>query len=73
MIGKLLKKRTLHKLLAQIHCANDYEISQIISAIVRRYSVVYPDQEVLFLSLPINDIAEREQILTSALELLKNA
>ena len=71
MIGALFKKRKLHKLLSKIYRANDYEISQIISAIIRRYSVVYTDQEVLFLSLPVNDIAEREQILTSALELLK--
>lgn len=70
MIAKLIKKRLLAKLLGKIERANDFEISQMIRTIIQRYSKVYPDQEIIFLSLPVNDPEERNRTLASAFELL---
>lgn len=69
MIPKLLKQRSLSNLLGKIERANDLEITQIIRAIIKRYSKIYPDQEVIFLSLPVNDPKERDRTLASAFEL----
>ena len=68
---KSLKQNALHTLLSHIHQADDHEISQIIGAVIQRYSLVYPDQEVIFLSLPVNDLTQREQTLAAALALLR--
>lgn len=68
MIKNLLKQRLLTKLLRKIERANDFEISQIIRAIIQRYSKIYPDQEIIFLSLPVNKSEERKQTLASAFD-----
>ena len=66
----LFKSFSLRIALARILNTNDHEIKQVVHAVIERYSLLYPDQEVTFLSLPVNDLAERQQVLASALELL---
>ena len=53
-----------------IEGANDHAMTQIIQAVIRRYKVVYPDQEVIFLSLPLGAPEERRMILRHAMEAL---
>lgn len=65
------KKRDLPYILNWIKTADDYEISQMILAIVKRYSKVYPDWEVMFLSLP-KDPEERREQLVLMMEMLQN-
>ena len=65
------KKRDLPYILNRIKTADDYEISQMILAIVKRYSKVYPDWEVMFLSLP-KDPEERREQLVLMMEMLQS-
>ena len=53
-----------------IEGANDHAMTQIIQAVIRRYGAVYPDQEIVFLSLPLGAPEERQLILRHALEAL---
>lgn len=46
----------------QIETANDRELSQIVQAVLSRYRVLFPDEEVIFLSLPIHDREERARL-----------
>ena len=62
-IKQLWKKRALNRMLKKIERADDFEVSRMISTIIRRYARVYPDQEVMFLSLPKNDPEERGRTL----------
>ena len=64
-----LKEKYLRDTLMQIEKANDLEINEIIHALIRRYQKVYPGWEVVFLSLPKDDPAERKRILEHALHL----
>lgn len=57
----------MEELLTQIEQADDIGISRIIQAVIRRYGRVYPDHEVVFLSLPINDPEERQLVLRNAM------
>ena len=74
MIFKLFrqwqKRRLFSKLLTAIEQADDTQISQIIHAVIRRYSLVFPDWDVLFLSLP-KDPSQRRLQLEHMLEQLK--
>ena len=60
----------MEELLAQIERADDIQISRIIQAVIRRYSTVYPDHEVVFLSLPTNDPKERQMVLRNAMMMM---
>ena len=53
-----------------IEQADDRTMTRIIQAVIRRYGAVYPDQEVVFLSLPLGAPEERQMILRHALEAL---
>lgn len=57
--------------LSRILSADDAEISEIITAVIRRYGIVYPETEVVFLSLPKYDVPERKRIIESALKMLE--
>ena len=46
----------------QIEKSNDRELSRIVQAVLSRYRVLYPDEEVIFLSLPIHDREERAKL-----------
>ena len=54
----------------EIERADDHTITRIIQAVIRRYGAVYPDQEIVFLSLPLGVPEERRMILRHALEAL---
>ena len=58
-------------ILAKISTADSSELSQITQAVVARYGVLFPDDEVFFLSLPIEDQAERAAILRQAADMIE--
>lgn len=70
MIRKYIRRALFQKLLSSVHHADDYEISQIISAVIQRYSHIYSDQQVMFLSLPLDDLTEQERIINSVIQTL---
>ena len=45
-----------------------YELSEIVLATLERYRVLFPEEEVVFLSLPLDDQEERSAILRQAVE-----
>lgn len=67
---KKMPQPTLDEVLLKIEQADDVEISRIIQAIIHRYKAVYPDWEVLFLSLPLKS-EERAVRLESIIQQLK--
>lgn len=60
----------MEELLEQIEQADDIGISRIIQAVIRRYGRVYPEHEVVFLSLPTSVPEERQTVLQNALTML---
>ena len=74
MIFKFFRQRQKLKnflnVLATIEQADDTQISQIIRAVIRRYGLVFPDWDVLFLSVP-KDPSQRRLQLEHMLEQLK--
>lgn len=60
----------MRDLIERIEQADDRTISRIIQAVIRRYGKLYPDQEIVFLSLPVGEQEERLQVLRHALEAL---
>ena len=52
----------LRDVLTFIAQADDLEINEIIDALTARYKAVYPDWEVAFLSMPLNDPERRRAI-----------
>ena len=63
-------KPDLQDILLQIEQADDAQISQIIQAVVRRYKAVFPDWEVIFLSLPLQP-EQRAAVLEETIAQLK--
>ena len=59
---------SLDQVLTFIHQADDTQINEIIQAVVKRYARVFPDWEVIFLSLPRNNPAKRREMIQSALD-----
>ena len=55
-----------------IRQANDHQISQIVSAVINRFAEIRPDEEVMFLTLPKNDIEECEQVIMGVLGILRS-
>ena len=51
-----------------ITSARDYELSEIVRVTLERYRVLFPEEEVVFLSLPLDDQEERSAILRQAVE-----
>lgn len=66
----LRREIPLKNILKQIEAADDIEINQIIDAVTRRYLTVFPDEEILFLSVP-RDPEKRNAQLALMLEQLK--
>lgn len=71
-IPSIQSEKKLYHILAGIEQADDFEINEIINAVIRRYQAVFPDWEVMFLSLPKNDPEERRKALQSIINFLKN-
>ena len=53
----------LNDVIQFIYQADDLEVNAIIDALSQRYKVVYPDWEVAFMALPLNDQSRRNTIL----------
>ena len=60
----------LRDILDFIENAEDFEMSEIVRAAVRRNDWLYPDQETVFLTLPGEDRAQRRRILEATVDLL---
>ena len=45
-------------------------LSEIVQAVIKRYAILHPDWEILFLSLPKHDRKERERILSDVFKIL---
>ena len=54
--------------LSRIAAADSRELSEIVRATLERYRVLFPKEEVVFLSLPLDDQEERSAILRQAVE-----
>ena len=54
--------------LSRIAAADSRELSEIVLATLERYRVLFPEEEVVFLSLPLDDQEERSAILRQAVE-----
>ena len=54
----------------QIRCASPDEMSDIITAVIRRYSEVFPDLDLMVISVPWNDLDEQIRILQNAIHFL---
>ena len=57
----------LYQVIRFIHQADDNEINLIIDALTARYRRLYPDWEVIFAALPLNDMEQRRAMLEQAL------
>ncbi len=57
--------------LSRISAADSQELNAIVRATLERYRVLFPEEEVLFLSLPLDDHEQRVAILRQAVELSK--
>ena len=57
------RKLTLARVIKFIQQADDYQVNEIINTLQDRYRKVYPDWEVVFLSLPKNSPEERKNII----------
>ena len=63
-------KEVLENILERIEQADDFEINEIIQAVIRRYKLVFPDWEIIFLSLPVQS-EERKLLLDQTIDQLK--
>ena len=54
------------EVLSRIAAADSQELSHIVQAVLDRYSALFPEEEVLFLSLPLSNHEERAAILRKA-------
>lgn len=76
MLKQLLQKLrissqpTFDDILQKIEHANDLEINEVIQAVIRRYKSIYPDWEVIFLSLPLQS-EKRALLLEQTIDQLK--
>ena len=50
------------RLIDAIGSADDLEMTEIVQAVIRRYSKVFPSEEVVFLSLPREPIQRKKQL-----------
>ena len=57
-------------ILTRIASASDRELTDIVRAVLARYDTLFPEEEVVFLSLPKHDQQEREAILARFAELV---
>ena len=59
----------LEQVLRAIRQANSSELSSIVRSILARYGELFEEEEVFFLSAPKGDEAERERVMSAALDL----
>ena len=63
----------LLSIIPMIRFADEHELSLIVCALIERYRSLHPDEEVIFLSLPLDVPEEREAILRHAVELFRQS
>ena len=63
--------QTAEKVLERIDCADDIELSEIIQSVIRRYGVLHPDWEVMFLYLPRDDPHARHRCVEETIAFLR--
>ena len=61
----------MENIIKQIEQADELQLNHIISAVIRRYDVLYPDRDGSFLSLS-TDPHLREQELGNIIRLIRN-
>ena len=59
---------TLEDIILFISQADDTQLNEITSALTARYKTLFPDWEVVYLALPLQDLERREQIWELALK-----
>ena len=60
---------SLHAILDYILDADSDQLNQVVQAIIDRYTLIAPDWDIAFLSLPKNDPVQRQQMLQTILQL----
>lgn len=63
---------SLEDTLKRIEKADDLELNEIMEAVRKRYSVRFPNWEVLFISCPKNDSIQRQQTIDFILKHIQN-
>lgn len=58
-------------ILRRIGGMNDAELSQVVLSVMGRYQKLFPQEEIIFLSLPKDDPDERQRILEAVSCLVK--
>ena len=71
-MGQEYKTKEFEMLLNRIENASDYEIGDIMQAVIRRYKNLFPGWQIIFLSVPSNDEKERVESIEQMLEFLKD-
>lgn len=60
----------MYSTLSEIEKADDCFLSKLIQAIIQRYGILHPEEEIIFLSLPRNKPEERKEVLSFFLQAL---
>ena len=71
-MGQEYKTKEFEMLLNRIENSSDYEIGDIMRAVIRRYKNLFPGWQTLFLSVPSNDEKERVESIEQMLVFLKD-
>ena len=71
-MGQEYKTQEFKMLLNRIEIASDYEIGDIMQAVIKRYKNLFPGWQIIFLSVPSNDEKERIESIEQMLEFLKD-
>lgn len=66
-----MQSKSVNDILAAIENADDIEINQILDAVTRRYNRVFPEWEVLFLSISRDPEEKNKQLEQMLLQLKK--
>ena len=66
-----MARQKLSALIEEILRADSEALNKISNAVEERYRRLFPDQEVVYLTLPRNNLEEREKQLELAVEFLR--
>lgn len=65
-----MAKKELQDVILWLESMNSGEMDAILSVIIDRYALLYPESELIYLFLPKNDMEERKQILQQVVKFL---
>ena len=71
MENKQICEPTLDSVLRKIERSDDDEIGAVISALIRRYRIVYPEWELLLFTIPAGTSGKRGQAIEDIITFLK--